>query len=81
MISSNVFTIYLKQNWLDWPSVSNNTTYFWREIDNIVYSLMLSATPPQKNGVGENDLHDHCTNKTNDSYVQSPKTGVAQNRI
>lgn len=42
---------------------------------------MLSATPPQKNGVGENDLHDHCTNKTNDSYVQSSKIGIAQNGI
>ena len=42
---------------------------------------MLSATPPQKNGVGENDLHDHCTNKTNDSYVQLSKTGIAQNGI
>ena len=64
-----------------WSKVSHNTTYFWREIDNIVYSLMLSATPPQKNGVGENDLHDHCTNKTNDSYVQSSKIGIAQNGI
>ena len=42
---------------------------------------MLSATPPQKNGVGENDLHDHCTNKTNDSYVQSSKIDIAQNII
>ena len=64
-----------------WSIVSHNTTYFWREIDNIVYSLMLSATPPQKNGVGENDLHDHCTNKTNDSYVQSSKMGTAQKGI
>ena len=64
-----------------WSKVSHNTTYFWREIDIIVYSLMLSATPPQKNGVGENDLHDHCTNKTNDSYVQSSKIDIAQNGI
>ena len=42
---------------------------------------MLSATPPQKNGVGENDLHDHCTNKTNDSYVQWSKIDIAQNGI
>ena len=42
---------------------------------------MLSATPPQKNGVGENDLHDHCTNKTNDSYVQLSKIDIAQNKI